>query len=82
MNTSLSNAETRSSRPPKKVSFLILFCVALLGLLAMTKGLDAQGKNPFAGDPRAAKLGEFEFRANCAFCHGLGARGGEAAGPI
>src|SRR5207302_9133428 len=21
-------------------------------------------------------LGEFEFRANCAFCHGLGARGG------
>ena len=23
-----------------------------------------------------AKLGEFEFRANCAFCHGLGARGG------
>src|SRR5437773_1039374 len=76
MNTSLSNAETRSSRPPKKVSFLILFCVALLGFLAMTKGLDAQNKNPLAGDPRAAKLGEFEFRANCAFCHGLGARGG------
>ena len=76
MNTSLSNAETRSSRPPKKVSFLILFCVALLGFLAMTKGLDAQGKNPLAGDPKAAKLGEFEFRANCAFCHGLGARGG------
>src|SRR5207245_11571823 len=76
MNTSLSNAETRSSRPAKKVSFLILFCVALLGFLAMTKGLDAQGKNPLAGDPKAAKLGEFEFRANCAFCHGLGARGG------
>src|SRR5437899_5638006 len=76
MNTSLSNAETRSSRPPKEVSFLILFCVALLGFLAMTKGLDAQGKDPLAGDPKAAKLGEFEFRANCAFCHGLGARGG------
>jgi cytochrome c oxidase cbb3-type subunit III len=36
----------------------------------------AQGKNPYAGDAKVAKLGEFEFRANCAFCHGLGARGG------
>ncbi len=27
-------------------------------------------------DPGAAKAGEFEFRINCAFCHGLGARGG------
>src|SRR5258708_28239952 len=36
----------------------------------------AQDKNPLAKDPNAAKLGEFEFRANCAFCHGLGARGG------
>jgi len=36
----------------------------------------AQDKNPFAGDPKAAKVGESQFRANCAFCHGLGARGG------
>jgi cytochrome c oxidase cbb3-type subunit III len=36
----------------------------------------AQDKNPLANDANAAKLGEFEFRANCAFCHGLGARGG------
>jgi cytochrome c oxidase cbb3-type subunit III len=36
----------------------------------------AQDKNPLANDPKAAQLGEFEFRANCAFCHGLGARGG------
>jgi cytochrome c oxidase cbb3-type subunit 3 len=36
----------------------------------------AQEKNPYAGDPQAAKLGESQFRANCAFCHGLGARGG------
>ena len=76
MKTSLSNAETRSSRPPKKVSFLILVCVALLGFLTVTEWLHAQGKNPFAGDPKAAKLGESQFRANCAFCHGLGARGG------
>ena len=36
----------------------------------------AQEHNPFAGDPKAAKAGEYEFRINCAFCHGLGARGG------
>jgi cytochrome c oxidase cbb3-type subunit III len=36
----------------------------------------AQDHNPYAGDPKIAKLGEFQFRLNCAFCHGLGARGG------
>jgi len=36
----------------------------------------AQVKNPFAGDAKIAKIGESQFRANCAFCHGLGARGG------
>jgi putative heme-binding domain-containing protein len=33
-------------------------------------------QNPFSSDPKAAKAGEYEFRINCAFCHGLGARGG------
>jgi cytochrome c oxidase cbb3-type subunit III len=36
----------------------------------------AQDHNPYAGDAKMAKLGEFQFRINCAFCHGLGARGG------
>jgi len=36
----------------------------------------AEERNPYAGDPKMAKLGEFQFRINCAFCHGLGARGG------
>jgi len=27
-------------------------------------------------DPKAAKAGEYEFRINCALCHGLGAHGG------
>jgi cytochrome c oxidase cbb3-type subunit III len=36
----------------------------------------AQDHNPLAGDPKAAKAGEYEFRINCALCHGLGARGG------
>ena len=38
--------------------------------------LFAQDQNPLANDPKASKLGEFQFRSNCAFCHGLGARGG------
>lgn len=37
---------------------------------------NAQTKNPYAGDAKVAKMGESQFRINCAFCHGLGARGG------
>ena len=36
----------------------------------------ADGQNPLAGDVKAAKAGEYEFRINCALCHGLGAHGG------
>jgi cytochrome c oxidase cbb3-type subunit 3 len=36
----------------------------------------ADDRNPLDGDPTAAKAGEYEFRINCALCHGLGARGG------
>jgi len=36
----------------------------------------ADDRNPFAGDAKAAKAGEYEFRINCALCHGLGAHGG------
>lgn len=49
---------------------------ALMVCLVTTAMMHAQDKNPFAGDAKAAKLGEFQFRANCAFCHGLGAKGG------
>ena len=45
---------------------------AMLTIFAAT----AMAQNPFAGDPKAAKAGEYEFRINCALCHGLGARGG------
>jgi putative heme-binding domain-containing protein len=38
--------------------------------------LAAEDRNPLAGDPKAAKAGEYEFRINCALCHGLGAHGG------
>jgi putative heme-binding domain-containing protein len=49
---------------------------ALLLLVSTTTALVGEDRNPLAGDPKAAKLGEFQFRINCAFCHGLGARGG------
>jgi cytochrome c oxidase cbb3-type subunit 3 len=52
--------------------------LAVLALAAFLTGSTCAEEihNPLAADPKAAKAGEFEFRINCAFCHGLGARGG------
>src|SRR5579859_6971458 len=58
------------------LSAIIFRAFAALTILAAAAGVRAQDKNPLANDPKAAKLGEFQFRSNCAFCHGLGARGG------
>jgi putative heme-binding domain-containing protein len=57
---------------------VLVLKIAYPVLLAMFMACaaEAQNKNPYAADAKIAKLGEFEFRANCAFCHGLGARGG------
>jgi cytochrome c oxidase cbb3-type subunit 3 len=44
-------------------------CISQLGIVV-------SAQNPLASDPKAAKAGEYEFRINCALCHGLGARGG------
>jgi len=51
----------------------VLVCAALIFAARICC---AQTKNPYAGDAKVAKIGESQFRANCAFCHGLGARGG------
>ena len=45
-------------------------------LWAVFAGMCVAQGNPLAKDPKAAKAGEYEFRINCALCHGLGARGG------
>jgi cytochrome c oxidase cbb3-type subunit III len=50
-------------------------CAALL-LGAATAACAVDDRNPYAGDAKAAKAGEYEFRINCALCHGLGAHGG------
>lgn len=63
------------SRRFRSHSAIITRALALLTVVSAA-GLPAQNKNPLANDPKAAKLGEFQFRSNCAFCHGLGARGG------
>ncbi len=58
------------------------FLTGRLGLVAAACGLAlssvgaARAQNPYAGNAKAAKAGEYEFRINCALCHGLGAHGG------
>jgi cytochrome c oxidase cbb3-type subunit III len=56
--------------------FLAFGCALLLLALCGAPKVTAQEGNPFAGNEKAAKAGESQFRSNCAFCHGLGARGG------
>jgi cytochrome c oxidase cbb3-type subunit 3 len=53
-------------------SLLTFIFVALINIAPAL----ADDRNPYAGDTKAAKAGEYEFRINCALCHGLGAHGG------
>jgi cytochrome c oxidase cbb3-type subunit 3 len=55
---------------------LLAGLVMSVALMTVASLRAADDRNPLAGDPKAAKAGEYEFRLNCAFCHGLGARGG------
>jgi len=51
--------------------------VGMIGVVFLAIGArGADDRNPLAADPKAAKAGEYEFRINCALCHGLGAKGG------
>ena len=71
------NTPVRTRRPSGRLTGST-FCPCMLWLLslAFTPALGAQEKNPYAGDAKVAQLGEYQFRSNCAFCHGLGGRGG------
>jgi cytochrome c oxidase cbb3-type subunit III len=62
--------------PSKKRTMVERLAIFTSLMVVLARPVCAQDKNPFAGDPNAAKVGESQFRANCAFCHGLGARGG------
>lgn len=50
--------------------------IAVMGVLFLALAAHAAQRNPFAGSAKAAKAGDYEFRINCALCHGLGAKGG------
>ena len=53
------------------------WCIGLVALVSLGAAAHAaDDRNPLAGDAKAAKAGEYEFRINCALCHGLGAHGG------
>jgi len=56
--------------------YFILVRLAVFSLLLAGVPGHADDRNPLAGDAKAAKAGEYEFRINCALCHGLGAHGG------
>jgi cytochrome c oxidase cbb3-type subunit III len=73
-----TNKDWRARRCDRRGNSLALSVSALFLLISclIPAGVPAQEKNPFAGDPKAVIAGESQFRANCAFCHGLGARGG------
>jgi putative heme-binding domain-containing protein len=71
-NLKVSDAPVRTLSSP-----VAHFCLAtFLIVYATTSCWSGEVRNPFAGDSKAAKAGEYEFRINCALCHGLGARGG------
>src|SRR5215472_11931015 len=67
---SRQNGKALRCVPVMACFLLIAFCIG------GHRTVFAQEKNPYAGDANIAKLGEYQFRLNCAFCHGLGARGG------
>ena len=68
------SAMARRTISRQRTSGIVILTV--LSMLLVPSVLADEIHNPFSGDPKAAKAGEFEFRINCAFCHGLGARGG------
>src|SRR5947209_12786200 len=57
------------------VGFVGSLYVSTLGQVATPTTADP-GRNPFAGDPKAITQGAVLFRQECAFCHGVSARGG------
>src|SRR5437660_3664491 len=65
-----------STRRPRRARFGLACTLAFVGVTGVWSNLSAYDRNPLAGDPKAAKAGEYEFRSNCALCHGRGARGG------
>jgi len=65
---------SRSAIP--NVISISLSILCMMMVVAIAPKLTADDRNPYVGDAKAARAGEYEFRINCALCHGLGAHGG------
>lgn len=65
--------EKQAVRYSQSFCWQVAFSTVFLLVAAFAVAGDA---NPLANDPKAAKAGEYQFRINCALCHGLGAHGG------
>ena len=61
---------------PDWLNIFLTLPALFASLVLLAHPTAAQTQNPYSSDSTAAKAGEFEFRINCALCHGLGARGG------
>ena len=64
------------TRRKQERAFFFAWPLLMMILLCGVQGPAADNRNPLSGSAKAAKAGEYEFRINCALCHGLGARGG------
>src|ERR1700730_4470169 len=53
-----------------------MIVLTMIMLSRVTLAFASDERNPLAGDAKSAKAGEYQFRINCALCHGLGAHGG------
>jgi cytochrome c oxidase cbb3-type subunit III len=72
----MSKKKRRQLRKKRTTFSASRLALMMTVLIAATIAFAADDHNPYAGDPKAAKAGEYEFRINCALCHGLGAHGG------
>lgn len=61
---------------PDWLNILLIVSASVSLLALLVRPATAQTRNPYSASKTAAKAGEYEFRINCALCHGLGARGG------
>jgi cytochrome c oxidase cbb3-type subunit 3 len=76
MSARLNPGQSTAQRFGTSTATALVWLAGIILLFAASTLCAADDGNPFAGDAKAAKAGEYEFRINCALCHGLGARGG------
>jgi putative heme-binding domain-containing protein len=79
-------SRTLNHRLPGRTNFAVtrltvltvtpMIVLTMIMLSRVTLAFAGDERNPLAGDAKSAKAGEYQFRINCALCHGLGAHGG------